>query len=256
MFAEERKAKIMEMIEREQVVKVAELSKMFNTTEATIRRDLDELQSRNMLRRIHGGAIVVNQKSRDMRYSDLSVLHIEEKRRIAQKAIEYICDEDTLLFDASTTVYELARLILESNLKNIFIVTNSFNLVNLFAGSEHRVVHTGGELSSNMYYAVGTITERMMQDVRTDKCFVGANGIDFSYGYSVPTFEDASVKKLMIRASRESFVLADHTKFGETYMAKFADYGNGIDYLITDLLPEENYITGDSKTEIILPDEV
>ena len=79
MLAEERKEKIMDIIEKTRIVKVAELSSRFDATEATIRRDLEELQGQGKLRRIHGGAIFTNPVHQDFKYSDLSVLHIEEK---------------------------------------------------------------------------------------------------------------------------------------------------------------------------------
>lgn len=253
MFAEERKDKIIDIIEQERIVKVAELSKLFDTTEATIRRDLEELQKQHKIRRIHGGAVLINKANQTFNYSELSVLHIEEKKQIALRAFEFINDHDTLLFDDSTTVYELAKLVKESDLKELSIITNSFTLINLFAGSGIRVVHTGGELSSGMYYASGTITEQMLQGIRVDKCFIGTNGIEASYGYSVPSFDDAAVKKNMLKAAKLSFILADHTKFGESYMAKFASYAHGVDYLITDTLPDDIFRSANVQTKILLP---
>lgn len=238
MLAEERKRKIMDIIGKSRIVKVAELSELLDATEATIRRDLEELQNKKKLRRIHGGAVPVNQTNQDFRYSDLSVLCIQEKKQIARKAFSFIGENDTLLLDGSTTVYELGKLLAESSLKGLSIITNSFHLMNLFAESGQRIIHTGGELSPGMNYAAGSVTEQMLQGIRVDKCFLGTNGIDPAYGYSVPSFQDAAVKKHMLLASRTSFILADHTKFGEAYMAKFADFSGEIDYLITDQIPE------------------
>lgn len=239
MLAEERKNIIVEIVNKNRIVKVSELSKMLNTTEATVRRDLDELQKIKKVRRVHGGAISLNPTSKPFTTNELSILCKEEKKHIAKKAYEYVDDNDALLFDASTTVLELARLIAEGDKKGISILTNSFNVVSMLSNkNDIKVIHTGGQVSYNMNYSTGFITEKIIRDLRVDKCFVGTNGIDPIYGYSVPSFEDASVKKCMLSASKQRFVLADHTKFGETYMAKFADFTGDVDYLITDSFPE------------------
>ncbi|MCI8505704.1 MAG: DeoR/GlpR transcriptional regulator [Lachnospiraceae bacterium] len=254
MLAEERKEQILELLKKEHIIKVAELSRQFHATEATIRRDLDILQSQGKIRRIHGGAVLAKKANRDFNYSELSILCIEEKKRIAAKALEYIQSGDSLLFDGSTTGLELGKLLLKSSFKDISIITNSFHLVSLFTTSSIRVIHTGGELFSGMNYAAGTIAEQMLSGIRVDKCFLGANGIEPSYGYSVPNFLDSSLKKSMRLASRLTFILADHTKFGDSYMAKFANFSGEIDYLITDRLPENTAEKWDTSTKIITAD--
>ncbi len=237
MLAEERKRKIMNIIEKSRIVKVTELSKELEATEATIRRDLEELQSQKKLRRIHGGAVFTKQTNQDFQYAELSILCMEEKKQIARQAFSFVSENDTLLLDGSTTVYELGKLLAQSPVKGLSIITNSFHLMNLFSGSGQRIIHTGGELSPGMNYAAGTVTEQMLRGIRVDKCFLGTNGIEPAYGYSVPSFQDAAVKKCMLQAARVSFILADHTKFGESYMAKFADFAGEVDYLITDQAP-------------------
>ncbi len=240
MLAEERKSKIIELVNKEKIVKVFDLSQKFNTTEVTIRRDLLELEKRKKLRRVHGGAISLNPRGIALNRNDLAILCKEEKIRIARAAYGFINDSDALMFDASTTVQELAKLISEGDRKNLSVITNSFNVVNILSTkSDIHVIHTGGQVSYNMNYSTGVLTESMIRNLRVEKCFIGSNGVDDVYGYSVPTFEDASVKRSMIKAASETFVLADHTKFGDTYMAKFAEFSGDIDYLISDVEPTE-----------------
>lgn len=86
----------------------------------------------------------------------------------------------------------------------------------------------------------GSITQNILKNLRVDKCFLGTNGIDVKYGYSVPTLEDAAVKMYMLESSKQRFILADHTKFREAYMNKFADFHDEIDYLITDSFPHDD----------------
>lgn len=239
MLAEERKNKIIDLVNKKKIIKVADLSAALHITEATIRRDLDELEKRKKLQRIHGGAISLNYTSKSFSTDELSARCIHEKKIIAQKAYEFISENDALLLDSSTTVLELSRLILEGNKKRISIVTNSFTIVNMFEGKQDiRIIHTGGQVNYTMKYSIGTLTEATLRNLRVDKCFLGTNGIDEEFGYSVPTFEDAAVKMSMLKSSKQKFILADHSKFGDTFMGKFAPFCGEIDYLITDTMPE------------------
>jgi len=238
MLAEERKNRIMEMLNRNIVVKVNDLSRELKATEATIRRDLEELQSRKLVCRIHGGAILPSPTSKPLSRTQLMVICKKEKILIAKKAYGFIRENDAILLDSSTTVLELARYIASGSLRNITVITNSFYVVPLLAENKNvKVLHTGGEVSYDMDYSTGVITRNMLAGIRADKCFLGANGIDPSFGYSVPTMDDADVKRAMITASKQTFVLADHTKFGECYMGRFAEFSGQVDYLITDSLP-------------------
>jgi DeoR family fructose operon transcriptional repressor len=237
MLANERKNKIIELVNHYKIMKVTDLSHEFRTTETTIRRDLNDLQRKNIIRRIHGGATVIMSTSRTFSHSQLSEICIEEKKAIAKRAYEFIHPNDAVLLDASTTVLELAKLLID-NRRDVTIITNSFLIISLIADKKlPRVIHTGGEYTPDMHYAIGPITQNMLSTIRVDRCFLGTNGIDSIFGFSTPGFDDSEVKKLMIIASKERFVLADHTKFGECFMAKFTDFSGNIDHLITDILP-------------------
>ncbi len=254
MLAEERKNRIVEIVNKNKIMKVTDLSLMFNTTEATVRRDLEELQSQKKIRRVHGGAISIAPSSKPLYTEELSVLCTEEKKMIAKAAYEFVDDNDAIVLDSSTTVRELAKLIADGKKKNLYIVTNSFDAVALLARKKDvQIFHTGGQVEYHMNYCVGTLTQRTLSNLRVDKCFLGTNGIDVEYGYSVPTLEDAAVKTSMLKASKQHFILADHTKFNETFMGKFADFQTVIDYIITDTyLPcfeQESY---KSNVEIIV----
>ena len=253
MLAEERKETIMNIIEREHSVKVAELSKLLNITEVTVRRDLEELQQQHKIQRVHGGAVSTNPSNRQFCDTELSIICMEEKKRIATAAFPFVSNDDSILMDASTTVFELAKLLMKSDLTGLSIITNSFSLVSLLRESKIRVVHTGGQLFPRMNCTVGPLGEQMLQNLRVDKCFMGTNGIDPTYGYSVPSFEDASIKKCMLTASKQNFILADHTKLGESYTAKFANFSGDIDYFITDCFTDDfDASTFDSGTTVLL----
>ncbi|SFB35964.1 transcriptional regulator, DeoR family [Acetitomaculum ruminis DSM 5522] len=240
MLAEERKNLIEEKINQTGVVKVSELSKYLKATEATIRRDLEELQLENKLKRTHGGAISINPVNENHMPAQDQIKCLKEKQAIAQKAYEYINDFDTILFDGSSTVLELCKLVAKGDKKGIIVVTNSLGVANVLSNKKDITVITiGGEMRYAINSTVGQFAERVVKDLRVEKTFMGVNGIDASYGYSITFFEEASLKKLMLKNAKETFVLADHTKFGETYLAKVADFNGGVHNLVTDKLVKD-----------------
>lgn len=233
MFPEERKQKIYELVSEQKSIKVSELSRILKISEVTIRRDLDELDSQNMLHRTHGGAMAVYAVGIPLPISDLRTKNIEKKKKIAALAYNCIKDNDTILIDASSTVNELVKLIATGNKKNLIIVTTSIISLATLNGpnNNHKVIMVGGEANYKVEAIEGTIATNFIKEVRADKSFLGVNGIDEKFGYSTPRFEDAEIKKNMINSSLQSFILADSTKFGKTYLAKIkASY----DYIITD----------------------
>jgi len=240
MLAEERHKVICEMVNKKKAVRVSDLSKQLNITEATVRRDLDELQSEKKLRRTHGGAVALYPVGNEYVISELAVENIDEKRKIARKAYEFIDDHDAVLFDGSSTVLELSRILAAGDRKGVIVVTNALSVANVLAiKKDIQVIHTGGEIRYHINSTVGKIAERTIRDMRVDKTYIGINGIDPEFGYSITNFDEAAVKKEMVTCAKQSFVLADSTKFGKSYLAKVAEPEGEIDFVITDVKNED-----------------
>ena len=251
-----RKKYICDILNRKKAVRVAELSKQLGITEATVRKDLDELQGEKKLRRTHGGAIPFYSAAVNYMMSDLLIVHIEEKQSIAKEAYKFIDDNDTVMCDGSTTVLELAKLLVKGEKKGLTILTNSVNLVNLLKGCKDiTLIQIGGEFRSHNNSTMGKISERTIRDLRVDKSFIGLNGVALGYGYSVTNFDDAAVKREMLKAAKQSFVLADNSKFGDSYLAKVADDEGEVDFLITDKKNETfDYVAMEDKVQIVYAD--
>lgn len=222
MFEEERLLKIAEYVQNRTRATVPELCNVFRISESTVRRDLTELDSRKLLKRTHGGAISVESVSSEPSYSEKEDTYRAEKESIAKKAAEFIEDGDTLIVDSGTTtlclISELARF------KNLTIVTNSIILAaKIPAQPDTTVLLTGGVLRNNTLALVGPTAESTLSNLHADKAFIGTNGIDASYGFSTPNVIEASVKRKMIDAADQVYILADHSKFGRISFAKFGD---------------------------------
>lgn len=233
MFSEERKEKILELVNRRKTVKVSELSEVLKTSEVTIRKDLDELHNEQKLCRTHGGAVIIHHERNDLPLRELRVRQVEEKKKIAKAAFRYIRDNDVILMDDSTTVQELARLVAKANFENLTVVTISIPVANILLTNEKlNVVMIGGPVSRSTNAVLGSVAERMLKDFCIDKCFVGINGIEATGVYTTSSFLAMTTKQVMFEVSRQRFVLADHTKFGQVSFLRVED--EKIDWLITD----------------------
>ena len=256
MLPEERKKLIYEIVCKQESVRVSELSKMLETSEATIRRDLEELDERKRVIRTHGGAIAPYMVGKAISSSDLINNHVcaAEKKLISQCAYQFIEDDDTIITDSSSTVMELNHLIAKGDRKNLTIVTTSTMAVDVLRECKSsNVILVGGEYNYIHGTVEGYIANQMIKDIRADKCFIGINGIEESFGYSTPRPVDGELKSLIIKSARTSFILADHTKFGRMY---FSRVNAEVDYLITDSQHGDvSYRWLKNRTHLVYADE-
>lgn len=256
MLPEERKKLIYEIVCKQESVRVSELSKMLETSEATIRRDLEELDERKRVIRTHGGAIASYSVGKAISSPELinNQVCAAEKRLISQRAYEFIRDDDTIITDGSSTVMELIHRIAEGERKNLILVTTSPMTVNILSECQGcNVILIGGEYNYTHGTVEGYIANQMIKDIRADKCFIGINGIEESFGYSTPRPVDAELKSLMIKSARNSFILADYTKFGRMYFAKV---DTDVDYLVTDSRHDDvSYRWLKNRTHLVYADE-
>ena len=256
MFPNERLQRICDMVNEHGAVRVAELSRLLDVSEVTVRRDLELLTKEKRLQRTHGGAIAVHPVGEEITAPELirSQKHADEKRRIAQVAYDMISDKDTVFLDGSSTVNELARIIAQQNDKRLYIITPSLAI--LFAMKDCTnvsVIMLGGEVNYHLGHVEGTLAAESIRNMRADKCFIGINGIDQSFGFSFPRLTEIDLKCGMMNASRLSIVLADHSKFGRIYMARLS---RRCDYVITDTrLKDYDYSWLTDECAVVFADE-
>ena len=185
MFAEERQQKIYDLICQEKSMRVQQLSKLLNTSEVTVRRDLEELHRQKKIIRTHGGAVAYYPVGKSIKVPELmaDTRQLPAKQAIAQAAYGYINDYDTILLDGSSTVYELVKLLARNEKKNLIIITTSALTVVALSGLDSsRVIMAGGTVSYAHNTVEGHMTSKFIRDIRVDKCFIGINGIDEDFG--------------------------------------------------------------------------
>jgi len=235
MLKDDRIKQIQNILNINGVVETNALSKLFDVTEITVRRDLDELAMKGLVTRIHGGAVLPETNAvMEAPYQKRLDQNIGQKAAIALKASALIMDNTKIIIDSGTTTYFLTEKINYSLRLNV--VTNAINIATeLTRHINVSVLLIGGELRKNTYSCVGPIAEELLKRVRVKQSFIGATGMGLDGElYSISTFE-AGVKNAMLNSAEEKIVLIDSSKIGKD---EFISFGNAIDckYIVTDSL--------------------
>jgi DeoR family fructose operon transcriptional repressor len=232
LFAEERKAKILEMLRKNSKLLVPELCEYFNVSPATIRNDLSELKNAGLLRRTHGGAISISKTRFELDTSQKEIKNLPEKKAIAALASDLVDDGDTIILDAGTTAFELAKCL--SGKKNLTIVLNDIMIASyLEENTSADIFLTGGNVRRSLHCTVGPLAIKALRELIVDKAFMGTNGISLSRGITTPDINQAEVKKAMIDISTEVIVICESNKVGFNGFAQVAPLSR-INRLVTD----------------------
>ena len=232
MLAHERQKRILELLNIDGSVMVSKLSVELGVTEETIRRDLEKLESKELLRRTHGGALTMDESNYELSLEKRKGLNIESKQAIARKAAQHIATGDTVFIDASTTTFCLAKEI--KNLRNITIITNSIRVINELSGIEGiKVISVGGIVSDNQSL-VGAMTENYINNnYFADKMFFSSRGIGENSVILESNEQECSIKLSMLKNSKTHYYLCDKSKIGRVGYMRLTSFDN-IDYLVTD----------------------
>ncbi len=238
MFAEERKLKIIDLLNQNKKVTVTELVALFNVSSATIRSDLRELSEKGQIIRTHGGAIIETGAGFEPDTEQKRDLNLAAKQQIAQLAIELIDNGDTVIFDTGTTTMELAKLL--NQRQRITAVTNDLEIARVLEEmSSVTVVMLGGELRRNFHCTVGAAGINMLAQLSVDKAFMGTNSLSIANGASTPNIQQAEIKKAMIASAKQVVLLCSNRKLGKDSFARFASLDQINTLIIEKIDPSE-----------------
>jgi DeoR family fructose operon transcriptional repressor len=232
MYAEERQREILQLARTNGRVDVTTLAEGFTVTAETIRRDLTTLERAGVLRRVHGGAIPVERIGFEPALAARDAVLTAEKERIAKIALGEVPEEGAIILDAGTTTARLAQALPAD--RELTVVVNSPAIASILGPrSNLNVLLLGGRLRGKTLATVDDWALRPLADLYVDVAFLGTNGCSVEHGLTTPDPAEAAVKRAMIGAARRSILLADHTKIGNDYLAKFGALSD-LDLLITD----------------------
>ena len=236
MLAIERKNAILERLQKEQRVLVAELSQEYGVTEETIRRDLDKLEKEGFVKKTYGGAVLNENTNIEMPLRIREKTNRKEKQIIAKLVASMIEEGDSIILDSSSTSLMVAQEL--KNRKKLTVITNSLEvLIELSKSNGVQVISTGGVLKSSSLSLIGKNAEKMLENFYVDKAVISCKGLDIKKGATDSSEADAEIKKSMISCSKKLILAADSTKFGRISFAKILDLREG-DVLVSDAVPD------------------
>jgi DeoR family transcriptional regulator, fructose operon transcriptional repressor len=213
-------------------VDVADLARRYGVTTETIRRDLSDMQARNLVRRVHGGAVPVERISHEPMLAAREVLNAEEKLRIATKAVDEVPERGSVIIDSGSTTQRLAAVFPVD--RDVHVVTNSLTAaLTLSRRGQEQLTVLGGAVRTNTLAMVDETTRAELQHMTVDVLFTSCDGLSFQHGLTTPYREEHAIKRAMIERARRVVALVDESKFGNVQMFSFAAFDE-IDVLVTD----------------------
>lgn len=226
-----RRKKILELLNKEGQVRVAQLSDDLGVSVVTIRNDLTELEHNGYLERISGGAIQTVKNFYNMEFQCRKQENMQYKKSIASAASDIVNDGETLMINSGTTTYftsvELKRH------KNLNIVTNSISVaIELGQQPTFRVILLGGEINAQYSFTYGIDAMAQLEKYKADKTILSVDGIRSDIGLTTYHAEEAIIDKLMMERSRQTIIVADYTKLGHESFSNIGDISS-INYWVT-----------------------
>jgi DeoR family transcriptional regulator, aga operon transcriptional repressor len=210
---EERRRAIVEVLDRNGRVLVADLAQQFDTSQVTIRKDLELLHAHGLVHRTHGGALPAREGAlEDPTLREKEKLHRKEKLLIAASAARLVKHGQVVILDSGTTTTAIARAL--RSFRNVTIITNAVNIAAELSGAPVEVILTGGTLRKNSFSLVGPIAEETLHKLSADILFLGVDGFDVHYGLSTPNLLEAKVNRVMVEVSKRTVAVCDSSKFG------------------------------------------
>jgi DeoR/GlpR family transcriptional regulator of sugar metabolism len=237
LFREERLQLIIERLVAEKKVFVSALAQQFGLSTSSIRNDLSELESRGLLVRTYGGAVLPEQLNTHLivRKSALQLrtsAHRAEKNAIGRATAELISDGDTIMIDGGSTTECVVRHL--HSKRGLTFVTNATSLLpSLLSISDAEVYLTGGLLHREFETLLGETSVESLGRFRAMKAILGMDGVSLHSGFTATHASVAAAKRRMAAASETVMVVCDHTKFDQVCLMPIARFDE-VDYLVTD----------------------
>jgi len=233
----QRRERIQEYLAVHKIVRMDELYRMLDTSEATVRRDLEWLEREGVLERTHGGAILSQRVTLEPEYIQRTGINPEEKRQIGEHAASLIGDGEIVFINSGTTTAQVIRHIRDNS--EITVFTNNLSAVLEAGDIGYKLFLLGGEFQPHSNSVAGRFALESLRQVYANKTILGVDGISLIHGCTVPSIAEAELVKLMIeRTKGEIIIVADHSKWGVVSNYDIATIDD-IDKLITDAQIDE-----------------
>lgn len=231
MLSYERQSKIVEFVQQRTSVSVRELSQFFHVTPMTVRRDLDVLESRGLVTRVHGGVTSLASPNA-LREREREAVNISQKACIGEASMKFVEEGQTILIDAGTTTAELAKRLTQQ--RGLTVITNSVKVLSILADAPGiSLIGVGGAVYGGAWSFVGSLAEAAIRRFHSDLAFLGITSLSLDRGLTEINYFEAEIKSLIIKQSQRVVLLADSGKFEKVSPISVAPLSD-IDVIITD----------------------
>jgi DeoR/GlpR family transcriptional regulator of sugar metabolism len=236
----ERRTKILTLMQERQRVSIQEICDVFQISEATARRDLDDLDDQGCLKRVHGGAMIVHQIPTEATVLQRAKAQAEAKQRIGQVAVGLIREGDAVFLAGGSTVLEVARYLPVGI--NITVITNSVIVINALATQQNiNLVSIGGVLNQSEQTFIGHLAEQSMSQLRANITFIGIRSVDPIRGLTYDFLLETMTDRAILGVGQRTVLLVDHSKF-DTVSASFVAPISAFQTVITDRETPNDYV--------------
>ncbi len=228
----ERHKSILDILQLQGSVSVADLAERLDVSEVTIRKDLTFLEKQNRLYRTHGRAIPLSPYIGNRHINEKEKLFVREKRAIGKCAAALVKPHDSILMASGTTILYTAKELVEK--QDITVITASVSVASMLSQNKGiDVVQLGGIVRESSVSVVGSFAEEMLRYFNCNLLFMGADGVDMEFGVTTTNMMEANLNRMMMDASQQTVLLVDSSKFGKKGFSKICGCEK-IDHIITD----------------------
>ncbi len=236
----ERKIKILNILRQKQSIAPGDLAQIIQVSESTLRRDLNELVETGLVQRRFGKAELTLSSDNELPFLLRTTINEDEKRRIAQTALNLLQNGETVFISGGTTTLELARLLPEQ--RRLTVITNALTVANLLVDKPGiNLVILGGQVRADEQTMHGHLTVWGVQQLRADKLFYGAEAISLEHGLTHSQLIEVNTDRALADAATKMILLADHTKFDKVAPACIVPLSQ-VDVIITGHETSADYI--------------
>lgn len=216
-----RQQTLLDLLSKQSGLRVPELARALDVSEGTIRNDLNALQNQGRLTRVHGGAVLIgNDQFQNNSFKLRAQVNSSAKLAIAREAADLVNDGDSILLDASSTIYYFGRALAKHN--KLRVVTNGFEVARELAqNSSNNVFMIGGIVNNDSSSVTGLLSERIIEDLRIQKAFLSCSGFSLERGMTEIHLAEAQIKRKAIESSQQLYALIDSSKFGQEDLTSF-----------------------------------
>lgn len=220
MLAQQRQARILSELRRAGAVRVSDLTELLGVSDMTVRRDLEQLATNGIVRKVHGGAVLAGQAAFEPGFAAKSRLSQPIKAALAERAVALISPGAAVAVSAGTTTSAMGQFL--AAIPGLTVVTNSPTVCEAIAAGDSAgqvtVILTGGVRTPSAAL-VGPIADRTIGGMHVDQLFLGVHGMDARAGFTTPNLAEAKTNQALIASAQQVIVVADSSKWGVVGLA-------------------------------------